>query len=109
MTTRDYMLENPEANLGWCKPYTSEDGKYVLILRDDKGKVDAIKTPDGTYYNVDLNSDILRKFAKSVNPDYDLYRGYTDEQLALEHMRETGCANCPFRDECEAMDAETES
>lgn len=48
----------------------------------------------------------LRIVAKTINPEYDSYSGWSDLHIALEAMHEDGCAHCPFKDDCECMGEE---
>lgn len=103
MTYLDYMLEHEDENFSWCKPYVSDDGEYAIVMYS--GTPEDIRTPSGDAhrYNGTLNERTLQEFARAVNPDYDQYHDWTDEHIALDAMHETGCAYCPWRDECEAM------
>ena len=96
-------------NMEWCKPFMDmETEDYILIQHD--GEIISAKTPDGIFhrYNGTLTADIMENIAKTVNSNYNSYHGYTDEQIALDAMIETGCTNCPFRHECEAVNEEME-
>ena len=98
----DYMSNNPDANFDWCKPYSDGNNRYLIIY---DGIANAIYTPDTTAHRYDGYSfdEALEVLAREVNPYYDLHIGYTDKEIALMAMHETGCASCPFRHECEAM------
>jgi len=103
MTYLDYMLEHEDENMDWCKPYVSDDGEYAIVMYS--GHPESIRTPSGDAYryNGTLNERTLQEFARAVNPDYHPNRGWSDEYMAIEPLHETGCASCPWRDECEAM------
>lgn len=103
MTYLDYMNEHPDANFEWCKPYTNDAETHYLVIYD--GIANSIDTPDMTahrYGGSDFEA-ALETLAREVNPDYELYSGYSDQKIALDRMHEIGCWHCPFRDECEAM------
>lgn len=107
MTVRELMKENGE-NLGWCKPYVSADGKYVLAVNE-------VEVAGMIFNGEDIKADklgdpdLLRQFAKAVNPDYDDYDGWGDLHIALEgDIRECGCADCPWFSICDAMDGDVE-
>lgn len=94
---RKMMMDNG-GNLGWCKPYISEDGKNAISLTD--GKITGMMI-DG----VDMNSPFdLAKFARAVNPSYDDYEGWDDLHIALDgNVCEESCADCPWFGICDAM------
>ena len=98
MTIRELMRENGE-NLGWCKPYVSDDGQVAgMILNGENINAD----------NLD-KADLLERFARAVNPDYDDYEGWNNLHISLEgNVRECGCANCPWFGICDAMDGDVE-
>lgn len=93
------MMIYSQENLGWCKPYISEDGKNAITVNE--GAVNGMMI-DGA--DMDLDFDIA-KFARAVNPDYDDYDGWDDLHIALDgDVHEQSCARCPWFDICEAMD-----
>lgn len=105
-----YENMNYGENLGWCKPYISEDDRYALVLHE--GEISTIQADgrdldwddkDPIYVTLRYSKDLLHRLARSVNPDYDEYEGYTDTHIILDAMQERGCAACPWRDECDAM------
>ena len=103
-TYGDYFEEHDDENFSWCKPYTDETEDYWLVIYD--GEVEQIKSPTYTTDPVNYerpDEDRVERFAREVNPDYDLYSGWSDTHIALEKMHETGCAHCPWFDECQAM------
>ena len=107
MTVRELMHDNGE-NLGWCKPYVSEDGKYALAVNEGEVAGMVFNGEDIKADKLD-KPDMLRQFAKAVNPDYDDYDGWGDLHIALDgSVRECGCANCPWFDICDAMDGDAE-
>lgn len=101
----DYMKDHESENLGWCKPYIDNSGKYCLVI--EEGEVVYIKTPDiETFYgSAELkDKNVLKEFVMAVNPDYDLYHGWSDIHIAIEAMTEIGCWNCPVKNICDAME-----
>ena len=107
MTYGEYMQENPDENLSWCRPYVSKDGRYAIAVNE--GEIIEAITPEGHMpegHLSPLTEDEIHTLAQAVNPDYSMYRGYTDEELIYQVMRETGCAYCPFFDHCDAMTKE---
>ena len=112
MTYREYFQQHEEENISCCRPFTDDSETYYLIQYD--GEIESAKTPDGTYhrspvYGQRLDGSVIESIARAVNEQYDNYSGWTDEHIALEAMHEIGCAHCPFRDECEAMNEEMDS
>lgn len=105
---KNYEKMNYGENLGWCKPYISEDERYALTISE--GKISGIQI-DGKLVEMDerepehfrYSKDLLHRLARSVNPKYDLYKGYTDTYIILDALEERGCYECPWRDECVAM------
>jgi len=106
MTYREYMESHEDENFSWCKPFTNKDEDCFAIMYD--GTIDHVITPEmeAQRYDGSLNDETLEVFARRVNPDYDLYGGWSDEHIALEVMHEIGCTSCPFKDDCEAMGEE---
>lgn len=103
MTNLEYMMDHDMANMGWCKPYTNDDETCFMIMYD--GEVIRILAPgiDAGRHDGALRI-YMEQFARSLaGDDYDLYSGYTDEQIALKYLHECGCASCPVRHECETM------
>lgn len=107
MTYLDYANDHPDFHPAWCVPFSDDSEERFLIIHD--GLASMIESPEVTSVRGELLCDFdsdLGAFAQAVNPDYDAYSGYTDQQIAMMAMHETGCAACPFRHECEAMSAE---
>ena len=107
MTIRELMRENGE-NLGWCKPYISEDEKFAIAINDGKvvGMVLNGEEIDSREFD---KPELLKRFARAVNPDYDDYDGWGDLHIALEgDIRECGCADCPWFSICDAMGGDVE-
>lgn len=101
-TWGDYFEEHDGENLSWCKPYTDTSGDYWLVMHD--GEPEQIDSPSMTTDRWSRVNEVqLELFAREVNPDYDLYSGWSDHHIALDVMHETGCFHCPFFDECQVM------
>lgn len=98
MLYKDYMKDNETENLSWCRPFTDGNGNYIVIYETDcmiHSKDVSINCP---------TEKQLSEFAKTVNPYYDGYHGYTNEEIITDAMKEIGCCNCPFFNDCSAMD-----
>ena len=105
----NFELKNPSGNLSWCKPFADKNEDAFLIMYE--GTAECVRTSEGALlhrYNGTLNDYTIAEFARSVNNGYYCYHGWTDENIALDVMHETGCASCPFRHECEAVNTEME-
>ena len=108
MTYREYLEAHEDENFSWCKPYANKDEDCFAVMYD--GAIERVVSPDmeAQRYDGSLNGEAMEAFARRVNPSYDLRSGWSDEHIALEVMHEIGCFNCPFKDDCEAMDEEME-
>lgn len=111
MTIRELMQENGE-NLSWCRPYVSDDGAYAISVTE--GEVSGMRLNGDDSVSASLaepgrRSELLKQFAKAVNPDYGDYDGWDDLHIALEgKIRERGCAECPWFDVCDAVSGDVE-
>ena len=110
MTYREYFEQHEQENLSWCAPYATKDGDYKIVLYEND--ITALIGPDGITERSSLYpsrtapsfSAAVADFARMVNPEYDQYTMCTDQEIILDVMHEIGCAHCPLRDECAAMD-----
>ena len=109
MTYREYFEIHEDENFSWCKPYFDESGEYCIVMLEGEPcgivtpEVEIVSGYDGAQAAIDETIPLI---AKAINPDYDLYSGWTNLHIALDAMRECGCANCPFKDDCEPMGEE---
>ena len=99
------FYENMEygENLEWCKPISCKDGKIVVAINN--GRVVSMQI-DGE--DVDATAENITRAARIANDYYNDYEGYDDAHI-LEDARtavELGCAQCPWRDVCEAMEVD---
>lgn len=88
-------------NLGWCRPYISEDGKDAIAINE--GEAVSLMVDGRDFPASEITPDAIKALAQKVNTDYALYSGWSDLHIAAEALREVGCADCPWRDICEAM------
>ncbi len=89
-------------NLSWCRPYISCDGSCAMVINE--GKIINIMINGKDFVNP--SREQLAALAARLNPD-DADPDADGEELIeilLDDMREVGCADCPYRDECECMD-----
>lgn len=115
MTYRDYMMEHEDAGFEWCKIYIDKSEDYALLLYD--GDLEAIMSPKGEflrtgYYGTltkELTEEDFEEFVREVNPEYDMYSGYNDLEIALQVMHKAGCYSCPWFHECEHMGEEIDA
>ena len=95
----DFMRDGE--NLGWCKPYASDDGRFFMVSTQNGFDL----MVDGEVFPL-ASDEVLDDFAKRVNPEnYDHFKqiGRSADEIAIDAMREKGCRECPFKDECDAM------
>ena len=112
MKYRDYMKEHDE-NLIWCKPYIGErvsvavnEGRICSMSIDGQdihpGALDSIH---GYVYTPEQ----VERAARTANECYNLYKGWNDLHILLEgEVSERPCNECPWFEECCAMDEEME-
>lgn len=89
-------------NLSWCRPYISRDGTCAMVINE--GKIINIMINGKDFVNP--SREQLAALAARLNPD-DADPDADGEELIeilLDDMREVGCADCPYCDECEAME-----
>ena len=80
-----YETMRPGENMSWCKPFISKDGKTAII--QSEGDIISAMI-DGKWLNI--SNDKVEKEIKKYNIDFD-------------SLHERGCADCPCRDDCDAM------
>lgn len=105
MTIRELMRENRE-NIGWCKPYVSEDETVTLAIANNEivgAVINGVDIKASALDQIDLAS-----LAKHVNPDYEDYDGYSDLHIIRDAMHTCCCADCPWFNICDAMDGDVE-
>lgn len=73
---KKYEIMNPNENLSWCKPYMSDDGT--------KGFISCEGEAQDSWGGINIANEA--------------------ELWENEELHEGGCPECPYRDECEAMD-----
>lgn len=105
MMTAEYMINHKDENLGWCKVYADNTGRYAMVMTE--GNVTALVMPGKRVYGNECQK-YMPEFAKAVNKEYVDYEGYEDSYIAIQAMEEKGCAACPFFSECDAMSEEME-
>ena len=113
MKTIGEIMTSEGGNLGWCKPYQTEDGtSFVNCSGCVPSAIIAgveLETPSGR-----LTEESYRTLAQAIYGDeYPLYSGYSDAELITMaanegRARECDCADCPWFSDCEAMREEVE-
>lgn len=102
-TCRDMMRENND-NLDWCRPESYLDDRVILAINE--GTVVGINI-DGA--DEAITPDAIRRVARMVNEDYDLYKGWDDVHIIqCAAHEELPCHRCPWFEDCDAMDEEDE-
>lgn len=96
-------------NLSWCRPFTTKHKNLWVIVKE--GKIEAIHELFGHIYFgqpyafVNPSENLIAEFARIYNKNYYANKDYfTPTEILLDVLYEKGCADCPFRDECEAME-----
>ena len=116
MNYREYMENHPEENLSWCRPYRSENGRVALAMNE--GNIAGLKIDgkeiDGPYTSADSQAKLWEMAAKASIEDDALLDIETDryswrEIALMDGLVECGCANCPWKDTCDAMSEEIEA
>lgn len=110
MTNREYFIENG-GNLSWCRPYESNDGRveftYCEFGRPGERIYGLIIDGEEVTVPLDAIEADIERAARIVNEYYDDYRGYDATHILLDgDVKEVGCPDCPWFEECEAMDDE---
>lgn len=96
------FYENMEygENLEWCRPISCKEGK--VISTQNEGRIVSLRI-DGE--DVDATSENITRAARIVSANYDEEsEDYNDVEIIVNNGAEIGCAACPWRDVCEAMD-----
>lgn len=99
-------------NLGICKPYSSADGRFEVSLYCDeiiKIRIDGKDVPydEDRQYTQGYSKALVNTVARIINPDYVYYDDLDDTddtEIILDALVECGCADCPWRDDCDAME-----
>ena len=103
---RRQMLECDD-NLSWCKPLEFKNGEVVIAINE--GDIVGLQVNGETVNG--YTDTTIKRIAKLVNEDYELYEGYYEGYTLLEiiydaDFKELPCRCCPWFHECEAMDDE---
>ena len=113
IATRSYMARHEGENLGWCRPFRSDNGRVALTyaegvlasLEIDGEEIDAFDPHDKA--REDLWERVCRA---STEDEYILdkdARHYTWSEIALmDCLVECGCSSCPWFGMCDAMSDE---
>lgn len=111
MTLREYFADHEDESPDCCTPYANKGRTHFMVVYDCGSQV-TISTPTmlvNLYSGSAKYDEVLEQFAREVNPDYDLYSGWSDLYIATQAMDKIGCASCPWRDDCEMMGEELET
>lgn len=105
---KNYERMSHGENLDWCRPYISDDERIAVAVNEGEIiniQVDGrdIEWDEKRKFSFGYSENLLHRLAQEINPNYDLYKGYTDTHIILDTLEERGCAECPWRDECDAM------
>lgn len=114
MTYLDYMMDHPDENLSWCRPYASENERVKLSyneVRIQSLMIDGVEIEDFDPMSYDQESVWERICKASLGVEtLPLYSGYSWSEIAMrDGLIECGCASCPWRTICDAMQEEIET
>ena len=103
MTMRDYMREHDE-NMYWCKPFLTEDGSVAYTSFE--ARINDIKMDGAEKHGSDITAEDLNALARRLESFYDCCEGYTDTEIIFTSTtaRESACHECPWFEDCAAMD-----
>ena len=95
-----YKNMEHDENLEWCRPISCKEGKIVVAVNNN-----AIVSIQIDGEDVDATSENITRAARIVSANYDEEsEDYNDVEIIVNNGAEIGCAACPWRDVCEAMD-----
>lgn len=92
----------PDENLGWCKPYESDDRRVRFTLMEgkiatmlvNKMRVENPNTEEIHYAAMTLAGDDIHAIKDHFSDDMD---------FLLHRCSEVGCTFCPFNKDCDAV------
>lgn len=96
---RDYFKKNEDEHTLLCVPYRDDSNNFMILLN---GNVHSLFFNGKSVYSPSAAD--VKQFAQTVNTYYDSYNGWDDVHIATEVMTECGCSDCPFFEDCAAMD-----
>lgn len=95
------QMESGE-NLEWCRPISCKDGKIVVAVNNN-----AIVSIQIDGEDVDAMPENITRAARIASDNYaEESADYSDVEILSNNGAEIGCAACPWRDVCEAMECE---
>ena len=103
VTAKDNMEYGQD--LDWCACYKNKDVVYVYA----NGEIISLAIGEDEYHTTEQIKQNITRAAKLVEgDDYDLYDGYSDEEILLQssNMDRCGCLECPYCSICDAMQQE---
>ena len=116
---KDYMRQNPDANMGFCIPYQSENKRVAFHLLDveiQRLRIDGDNYDQGDAFSTenifDLDDDDAELFRRAViAADKSLKETVKENRNILTALMFTckpcGCVNCPSFP-CEEMEKKSE-
>ena len=90
-------------NLGWCKPYVSEDNRVAFTLNE--GEIDKMRLDSGdrkmSIEKPDSDEIHLAAMILSCNDERAITDYYdSDMDYIMHRCSEVGCTYCPFKKDC---------
>lgn len=90
-------------NNDFCAPYSFLNGRVIMAIMYER-EIAGISI-DGEPSMPTLEN--IKAAAKLVNPDYDLYKGWSDVHIILDADYDIlDCRECPWKEFCDAAGAE---
>lgn len=110
MTNREYYIENG-GSLPWCRPYESDDGRvkftYHEFARPGYQVMGLIIDGEEVTAPLEALEADIERAARVVNDKYDDYGEYDPTHILLGgNVEELDCRDCPWFEECDAMEDE---
>lgn len=92
----------PNENLGWCKPYESDDRRVRFTINEHE--LSAIRINGVDHYSK-FEKHIHEAAMLLAGDDSDYIAGYfaSDMDYLLSRCSEVGCTYCPFKHDCDAV------
>lgn len=87
-----------------CTAYTTTDRRITAAVM--AGQLIALRIDDRVFLTAADITARLEEAARIANADYDDYEGWDDLHILLDgDVHELRCTDCPWRNECEEVEA----
>lgn len=95
---REELLQNPERNMSWCRPYILKAAQHRMRFAVNEGKICFLQL-DGE----DMDAEQAAYAAAICGIKVAGYDTPLDALLDHPRCKETGCAHCPCFCDCDAF------